>query len=937
MKNVLPPYDVVVCGGGFAGLGAAFALSEKKLKVLVLEPSPSLGGEITRSYNLDIIAGISQLADELCGRIEKAGGKKGIRIDAVIAELCLLKMIEDRFDVLHYCHPVGIISDKERISGVVAAGKSGQFAIPSRTVIDATGNFLMLKYSGIEIPESKPAARIFSFFMNGVENRESLPEKIHYGKNSFLLKKSIWDGEVAVEFISNSSKPCHARLMIPGILELIRKEFPQMKKAVMSHAAISELQLPELNREKFSGLEKCSCIFPALIPGSQSFSLEERGNLIPELILSGEKAAELLTLETDMKTKLPDLNEVPVCAIFAAPEIKKDIIVCGGGTAGAVAAISSAREGVKTLLIEASCGLGGVGTGGAINSYYYGAKGGIQDDIDAQVELISPLFMGAGVLLTDGFNPELKKIILQNMLLDAGGEILFECTVCGVETELAQSSLPSRSGEKALRKIKSVVIAGPSGCTSYSGNVFVDSTGDGDLAAMAGAEFIFGRVSDGLPHTYTQASSVIKKDDEGNVILTRNNFDAGYCDPTDPRDLTRARITGLKHYWREKFDDQARIISLAEQIGIRNSRLIRGDYVISFADQILCREFPDVIGYAYSHYDNHAHDYESESPEAMIWTWAIGNHRTLIGCEIPYRAMLPVGIEGLLVSCRALSVDFDGHNQLRMQRDMQRIGEAAGIAAAMSSKLGMNPRDIDVKLLQRKLSESLALQDPENGYHNRDWKPAELFSNNNQKMLTEGKDVGSVAWIARTATDENSLLEMMDSADKKDSVCAALLLGAAGKKAAMGKLIECIKEKADISADRLNRCVSLWKPALAVAGWNKCAEALPVIEEILEDKNSDQSALILALDALGNIGNRKSVAAIKKMLLRDDLPSTQTFRRSVGNMAAVTENSLWKIELAAAANLAKLGSPDKKIAEKYLDDERLLVRRCAQNALKSME
>ncbi|HBC85805.1 MAG TPA: hypothetical protein DCZ94_02500 [Lentisphaeria bacterium] len=932
MKNDFPAYDVVVCGGGFAGLGAAFALSKKKLKVLVLEPSPSIGGEITRAYSLNIASGISPLADKLLEKIDKAGGKKGNRIDAVVAELCLLKMAEGKFDILLYCQPTGIIRDGEKTLGIVVSGKSGQFPVQSRALVDATGNSLLFKYAGVEVPEPGKVSRIYSIFMNGIENRDSLPGKFTCGKSQIIIRNSIWDGECSFEFLSDSDKPQYSRLMIPKILETARKEFPQLKNALMSHAAISELQLATFGKGKEKVPESSSGIFSTGIASAEKFSLENRDGLVPELILSGEKAAKLLISETDLKVKLPKIDDIPVSSVIASPSIRKDVVVCGGGTAGAVAAITSAREGAKTLLVESSCCLGGAATGGAINSFYHGVKGGIQDEIDARIEKMSSLFLGPSVLWKNAFHPDLKKIVLQEMLIEAGAEMIFESTACGVETEPVKSLLPAKRGAKSTRRIKSAVIAGPSGCANVTADVFIDSTGDADLAAMAGADFIFGRVSDGMPHAYSQSSSSIRRDDKGNLVIGHNNFDAGYCDPTDPRDFTRARIAGLKLYWREKFDDPSRLTTLAEQIGLRNSRLIKGDCTITFADQIVCREYPDVIGYTYANYDNHAVDYENESPQTMIWCWGLGNWRALIGSEIPYRAILPAGIEGLLIACRALSVDFDGHNQLRMQRDLQRVGEAAGIAAAMAVKSGKTPRNIDVKKLQEKLFKSGALLDSGKGYHTNSWKPENLFSLTHNQLRIGDKDSGSVKWIAQSTTDEKSLTSRMNSGDIKESTMSAILLGTAGKKEALEKLLACVKEKSDIRADG-ERSTPFWKPAIAVLGWNKCADAVPLLEDILLDKTSDQPALVLALNALGNIGNRKSASAIKKMLSRKDLPAEQIFKKSGGSIPAVKENALWKIELTAAANLAKLGCPDRKLAEKYLSDERLPVRKFAQRLL----
>jgi HEAT repeat protein len=245
------------------------------------------------------------------------------------------------------------------------------------------------------------------------------------------------------------------------------------------------------------------------------------------------------------------------------------------------------------------------------------------------------------------------------------------------------------------------------------------------------------------------------------------------------------------------------------------------------------------------------------------------------------------------------------------------------------------PRSIAVKLLQHKLHEHGALQSPETGYHNEQWKPDELYSKNLRRNMLEDKDSGSLAWLVRSFMDENQLVAQMRSEDKKESAIATILLGMLGKKEAMEKLISLVGEKSEIKAGEV-KTVPFWKPAIAVLGWNKCAEAVPLLEKILESPDSDQAALVLAVNALGNIGDKNSAVAIRKMLGRNDLPCVQIFQKSesVGNMQATQEDSRWKIELTAAANLAKLGQSFRDIIEKHLNDERILVRRHARKIMK---
>ena len=106
-----------------------------------------------------------------------------------------------------------------------------------------------------------------------------------------------------------------------------------------------------------------------------------------------------------------------------------------------------------------------------------------------------------------------------------------------------------------------------------------------------------------------------------------------------------------------------------------------------------------------AHYDNHSFDYENESDQATLWVWALGNWKTTIGCEVPYRCLLPKNVDGLLLASRALSITYDAHQAFRMQNDIQRIGEVAALAAVQAVREGVLPREVDLAALQPILKE----------------------------------------------------------------------------------------------------------------------------------------------------------------------------------------------------------------------------------------
>jgi hypothetical protein len=620
------------------------------------------------------------------------------------------------------------------------------------------------------------------------------------------------------------------------------------------------------------------------------------------------------------------------------------VLVAGGGTAGAIAAIASAREGARTTILEAGTFLGGIGTGGGIHVYYFGVTGGLQDEVDDRMHAIRSLFGPAGGVR--GFHPIAKRVVLQQMAHEAGVECVFNTTVTGAVVEAAPSVLPATGKELVRRPITGVVGAGPDGNATYRAKVVIDSTGDGDVAFMAGQSFAFGREKDTLPHAYSQSCG--KLDVDGKSIII--NFDAGYCDPSDVEDLTRARRVGVAHLWKDSFTDANRWTYIAPLLGLRSSRQIHGEVQLTLADQIASREFPDVVAYARSHYDNHAYDYENESDEAMLWVWMLGKWRRRIGSEIPYRALLPTQIDGLIVACRALSVSHDAHIPVRMQRDMQRIGEAAGIAAALCVQQQVVPRELPIGDLQAKLVESGAL----GMRRNPELPEPGASAVHRPYSLTPGLPARPVdEWIAdldgeqpRNAIwplyrhQEDALPLLVESARELDTdkgLWSSIALAMMEQPEAAPGLIKCVSERRGEIADG-NKAAPIWQGAIVLLGRIRSPDGVPALIHVVEDPSTPHGPLVAAVRALGQIGDRAAVRVIESMLERSDLPLDRPLQVSYVRQQEkrdrpspeVTENAAYELELTAAEALARLGTPRPDIIRPHLADPRAYVRRFAR-------
>jgi len=374
--------------------------------------------------------------------------------------------------------------------------------------------------------------------------------------------------------------------------------------------------------------------------------------------LPGEPAAgpaaagdveEFLTGVRPTQEKLPTVPQseraLPVLGEY-------DVVVIGGGTGGAPAGIGAARQGAKTLVVEYLHGLGGVGTLGAISSYYWGNRVGFTATIP-----------GGG-----------RWVIEQRMewyrreLIDAGADVWFGTLGCGALVE--------------NNEVVGAVVVTPFGRGVVLAHTVIDATGNSDVAAAAGAETIytdaseFGMQGTGLPGR--------------KLGETYNNTDFTIVDETDMLDVWRMFVFSKEKY--PNAFDHGRLIDTRER------RRIVGDRVMDILDQVNERTYPDTICIARSNFDTHGYTVDPylilEHPE-----------KKGIDVHIPYGCYLPKGLDGILVTGLGKSCHRDAVPLTRMQPDIQNEGYACGVAAAMAAKTDVPARKVDIKALQQHLAE----------------------------------------------------------------------------------------------------------------------------------------------------------------------------------------------------------------------------------------
>lgn len=459
---------------------------------------------------------------------------------------------------------------------------------------------------------------------------------------------------------------------------------------------------------------------------------------------------------------------------------------------GALAAIAAGREAGHHLGAVVGLDLmefaGGVGTGGGIHGYYYGLPGGLQDELDRRTAERMEHF-GSLLNVKPHFHWFAKMTILDEMMLEAGVATQW----CSIVTKTQ-----AENGE-----IQAVFAVTPAGLVKIQAKSFIDGTGDADLCAQGGATLLQGRQGDMLTHVYSQSSGRLQEVD-GRPRCKIVNFDAGWCDPRDPDDFTRARREGVAQYDRPAYENYSRVTYVAPVVGVRQSFQVQTEAIVTFRDLTQGTVPEDVVAYAACHCDNHASDTEFESDDGIFWLWVVRNFREEVACGIPYRALVPRGLRNVWIASRCLGVTQDAHYTIRMQRDLQRTGEAVGYAAMIAARRGVSACEVPYEQLRDRLEQTGALGLPEDDVAPlfdivgkssplRDPSHGSLAPDDLER-LRRG-ETGTYLWRIMLARDqtESAVLELSASEDSTVSWLAAGILARWGLPAAEPRLIRAIR------------------------------------------------------------------------------------------------------------------------------------------------
>ena len=607
---------------------------------------------------------------------------------------------------LYGCYATDLLYDSAgQPAGIVMANRSGRQAVRAKIVIDATQRAAVARMAGAEFDPYPAGMRTFKRIVVGGEPRRDpliearvLPAPVYAGNGrayeatEYTLEIPMSDGSFAS--FAEAEQLARDRTWHRGQVDASEMLFqvpPDRMRAKKPQCCVwPGAEKVTLDAFRPAGVERmfvlggCADVSRGAVEkmlrplemmrlGSRigaAAAVEARRTAVPLDVRPAAQAVDPVAVgdigeDPAWMRASPDLPHIEAEAQAVPVLGEYDVVIVGGGTAGAPAGIAAARQGARTLVVEYLHGLGGIGTMGLIGKYYYGYREGFTKELDQGLAELGGEAEGRSGQ-GQAWDSQLKIEWYRQELRKAGADIWYGALGCGAFVD--------------GNKVKGVVVATPHGRGVVLARAVIDCTGSAVIAASAGAECVYTTGE----HIAVQGTG--QPPWEPGARYT--NTDYTFIDDLDVMDAWRSFLLG-----RRKFAGQ---YDLARIVDTRERRQIVGDFCLSPMDVYLARTFGDSVVRASSNFDTHGFTIH---PMFMLRP----PHRKVLPCYVPYRCLLPRGLDNILVTGLAVSAHRDVMPVIRMQPDIQNQGYAVGIAAAMATRSGTNLRDIDIRTLQQHL------------------------------------------------------------------------------------------------------------------------------------------------------------------------------------------------------------------------------------------
>jgi hypothetical protein len=715
--------DLIVVGATLGGCLTALAAARRGTRVVLVEPTPFLGSDLTAVLRpwlrgspattpsmqalRDLLAPAAEAAD---ANVDVAGLPAEWQSETPLFRGSIRKQLSAALEAqavvtLLLCTPAGVLCGRDGVTGLLLAAKQGLLRLDAPLLVDCTATADVLRLFSPElVPEPPQRLCRFTVGFAGAQWPAARELEIdpavglagnrvifHAGRNSAC---SLW-----AEFALEVSTAAHDRRTLRAQAEFLARErsvaltrelirtVPAFSRAVLAELAAT-LWEPPPPRPSAAALPAGLLRGPDGLAAGASWDdvaqLQEEAERWAAVALAAAAARgplaapdgvrlgpARLSLDSCQFTPLDDpalgvtlavaqlhsLGDIPLAA-------EVDVLVAGGGTAGANAAAAALEAGAATAVLEQLSDLGGTQTLGLVAGYYHGYRGGFTAILDERVAALAEE-MHPG---RSGNRRIIKMLHYLRAVVGQGGRWLPGAVVCGSDTDQG--------------RVRGLLAADRDGLFRVSAKLTVDATGDGDAAVFCGVRTHFGDPRSGTAQDCSQWSL-------GHGGWQNRSAD---LDVIDQRRLSETqRGLRLAHRKGHGFD-------FAAILTVREGRHIEGEYTLDLRDILGGRSFDDTLAVACTDWDPHG--------ISTSWLGRLGFlpvHTTLIPVRIPLRCCIPKGLCGLLVTAKAISATTDAACLCRMAPDVQNLGYATGLAAAAAAAAGGDPRELDLRALTARL------------------------------------------------------------------------------------------------------------------------------------------------------------------------------------------------------------------------------------------
>ncbi|WP_188504132.1 FAD-dependent oxidoreductase [Parapedobacter pyrenivorans] len=700
-------YDIVINGGGLRGYFAALHAVKAGKRVLLVERRSSFGYELAAKGRLWLGAnGMDELPEDIRDLLWSTAESSEVHATAGTGpgggvfgdELALMagsfkkallhNALTHKVDILLMTDVCGLFTEGKSVQGALLACKHGLFGVKCRQFIDASEHALFsrrLLGSDVRLAEATFTLEIWKT-ESPVRKSITVPSSlgvtddavnIHRGKHAdhqVFLEFGFDATDLDMETVEHRAR--ELAVVIGKTLPSLDPMFAGAEIMQFAWETTAKLVDPTLPKARLSGHHIISDT-TAPADCAQLLAIQQEAAQLVAGLPNGSTAAatlaELMIVGSTIPKRGVALSEVdepglaiPLkrCTIDSAAITGRhdcQVFVAGGGTAGAMAAIGAVSKGASTIVADFFQDLGGTKTMCGVMGYYHGYRS--QPYFKQQDDEANRLAIEAHMSKRLG-----RMAYLLQQTVQGDGRFFGNAILCGAlhSDRNVQGGLVCRYGS----------------LEAVHADVSIDATGDGDLAAFAGASFDHGDARTGKTQNYSQW------DIRGAGKMPSNtNRDYDIIDNTRIGEVQRALF--ISHYEAHHYD-------FYPMMAVRESRRTKGEYELTLLDAVEGTHFADVLCLASSDFDPHYVGMSDYTRCGFLLP-----HSNDILVEIPYRSIVPKDLNGLLLSGRGFSQTQEAYQFTRMTSDLIVLGYLTGQIAADLSFTDTNARDYEVSTLQQ--------------------------------------------------------------------------------------------------------------------------------------------------------------------------------------------------------------------------------------------